>query len=209
MELWQQWLMQFGCPLIVLLLAAGIVGLPVPDETLLVTVGVLIHAGRLPAGWAIASCIAGSVGGITLSYLLGRGPGWVVVREWGSRIPLARLTPERIARVHTWFARYGKWALTFGYFVPGVRHFTALAAGASRLSFGQFALFAYAGATVWSVTFVTLGYLLGPVTRAAHARWATASGAVHGVVLAGTIALIAAAVVALVIHRRWRSKKRR
>ena len=55
----------------------------------------------------------------------------------------------------------GHWALTFGYFIPGVRHFTAYAAGMSELEAPQFALFAYSGAVLWVGTFLSLGYFLG------------------------------------------------
>jgi undecaprenyl-diphosphatase len=48
-----------------------------------------------------------------------------------------------------------------GYFIPGVRHLTGYVAGASELSFSNFALFAYTGAFCWAATFITLGYFLG------------------------------------------------
>ena len=40
-----------------------------------------------------------------------------------------RIREEHLNRAHTWFERAGHWSLTFGYFIPGVRHFTAYAAG--------------------------------------------------------------------------------
>jgi undecaprenyl-diphosphatase len=48
-----------------------------------------------------------------------------------------------------------------GYFIPGVRHLTGYVAGASELSFPNFALFAYLGAFCWAAVFITLGYFLG------------------------------------------------
>ena len=199
MEQWQQWLMQYGCPLIVLLLAAGIVGLPVPDETLLTTVGVMIFYGQLPAVWAVASCVVGSMCGITLSYLIGRGPGWAAAHRWGPRLPLLRLTPERIEQIHRWFARYGKWTLTFGYFLPGVRHFTAIVAGTSRLGYWSFAAFAYTGALIWSSTFLLLGYLLG---RAMGDNWKTVAHSMHHGLTIAAAALVVAVVVVLLVRRR-------
>jgi membrane protein DedA with SNARE-associated domain len=70
-------------------------------------------------------------------------------------------TPERLEYVHGWFERVGRWGLFFGYFIPGVRHFTALVAGTSMLEYPIFALFAYSGGLVWVSTFLTLGYFLG------------------------------------------------
>jgi membrane protein DedA with SNARE-associated domain len=63
--------------------------------------------------------------------------------------------------VHSWFERRGRWTLLIGYFIPGVRHLTGYVAGASELSFSNFALFAYTGAFCWALIFITLGYMLG------------------------------------------------
>jgi undecaprenyl-diphosphatase len=43
-----------------------------------------------------------------------------------------------------------------------VRHLVAIIAGAAKLSWGQFAAFAYAGALVWVTVFILIGYFLGP-----------------------------------------------
>ena len=63
--------------------------------------------------------------------------------------------------VTRWFYRFGLWLLSVGYFILGVRHFTALVAGMSQLSLRRFAAFAYPGAAVWVATFLTLGYRFG------------------------------------------------
>jgi len=55
----------------------------------------------------------------------------------------------------------GRWALTFGYFIPGVRHLTAYVAGATEVELPAFAFFAYVGAFIWSLTFISAGYLVG------------------------------------------------
>jgi len=55
----------------------------------------------------------------------------------------------------------GKWGLLFGFFLPGVRHLIGFGAGIAKLPVSVFALFAFAGALMWSVTFVTAGYFLG------------------------------------------------
>jgi len=51
--------------------------------------------------------------------------------------------------------------LLIGYFVPGVRHLTAIFAGMNNMPYRQFAIFAYTGAFLWSTSFFTLGYWLG------------------------------------------------
>jgi membrane protein DedA with SNARE-associated domain len=152
------WISQYGCLAIFLLLVMGIVGLPVPDETLLTFTGYLIFKGRLSLPLAYASALAGSLCGITISYTLGRTFGIKLIHRYGRYV---RITEEHINKAHAWFARVGHWGLTFGYFVPGVRHLTAYAAGMSAVEAPQFALFAYSGGCVWVGAFLTLGYFLG------------------------------------------------
>jgi membrane protein DedA with SNARE-associated domain len=42
-----------------------------------------------------------------------------------------------------------------------VKHLTALFAGANKMPYRQFAIFAYTGAFLWTTTFFMLGYFLG------------------------------------------------
>jgi membrane protein DedA with SNARE-associated domain len=152
------WITQYGYLAIFLLLVFGIVGLPIPDETLLTFTGYLIFKGHMHLALAFATAFAGSVSGITISYRLGRSFGMPLVHRYGKYL---HLTEEHLAKAHSWFERIGHWSLTFGYFIPGVRHFTAYAAGMSGLPPLQFALFAYSGALLWVSAFIGLGYFLG------------------------------------------------
>jgi membrane protein DedA with SNARE-associated domain len=152
------WISQYGYLAIFLLLVTGIVGLPIPDETLLAFTGYMVFKGRLSLAPAFAAALAGSFCGITFSYTLGRKFGLPLVHRYGKYL---RIREEHLVKAHAWFARVGHWALTFGYFVAGVRHLTAYAAGMSDVAPGQFALFAYSGGIVWVSTFIGLGYFLG------------------------------------------------
>jgi membrane protein DedA with SNARE-associated domain len=140
------------------LLMLGIVGPLIPDETILVLAGAAVHAGRMAMVPAIAAGFLGSLCGITLSYTLGRTGAVLVLEKFG---PFQKHVGRHMPKVHEWFDRYGKWALFFGYFIAGARHFTALAAGISKLSWHEFALFAYPGGFLWVVSFVSIGYFVG------------------------------------------------
>src|SRR5258706_3390947 len=120
------WITQYGYVAIFLLLVLGIVGLPVPDETLLTFTGYLVFKGHLSLPLAFAAGVAGSGCGITISYWLGRTFGIKLIHRYGKYL---RLREEHLEKAHAWFGRAGHWGLTFGYFIPGVRHFTAYAAG--------------------------------------------------------------------------------
>ena len=161
------WVHGYGPAALFVLLFLGVFGLPVPDETLLTFTGVLIREGELHFVPAYIAAVLGSMGGISLSYSIGRVFGLGVVDRFGRWMHVTR---KDLGRVEGWFERSGRWLLTFGYFVPGVRHFTAIVAGSSRLPAHVFARFAYAGAAMWALTFITLGWYVGPAWEAALAR---------------------------------------
>ena len=152
------WLLQYKSVALFVLLALGIVGLPIPDETLLTFAGALVAKGHLNGYSVIFSAYMGSILGVSLSYLIGRTAGSYLVKKYGYRFGL---TKERIDKVHLWFEKIGKWTLFVGYFIPGVRHLTGYVAGTTELCFFQFGLFAYLGALLWSSLFLALGYFSG------------------------------------------------
>jgi membrane protein DedA with SNARE-associated domain len=189
------WIAQYGYLAIFLLLVCGIVGLPVPDETLLTFTGYLVFKGSLSLPLAFAAALAGSLSGITISYTLGRTFGLRVIHRYGRYL---HITEERVNQAHAWFARVGHWGLTFGYFIPGFRHLSAFAAGMSALEAPQFALFAYAGGGLWVASFLSLGYFLGE-------RWRAVEKNIEHYFAAVTVALVILAAAYLL----WRSLRAR
>jgi membrane protein DedA with SNARE-associated domain len=178
---------------IFVLLMFGIVGLPVPDETLLALSGYLVHVGDLRFFPTLTAAVGGSLCGITISYALGRRFGRTIVVKYGG---LVHLSGEKLDRTLVWFSRKGKYGLTVGYFFPGVRHVVAVAAGSSGLPYGTFARFAYAGGLLWSSGFVALGYYAGE-------EWQSAVSALHRrLFVAGSFA--AFALLVYLLWRKWR-----
>jgi membrane protein DedA with SNARE-associated domain len=186
------WIAQYGYFAIFCLLMLGIVGLPVPDETLLAFTGYLAFKGNLSLPLAFATAWAGSSCGITISYYLGRTFGLALIHRYGRYV---RITEAHVMKAHAWFERVGHWGLMFGYFVPGVRHLTAYAAGMSDVAPRQFALFAYSGGFLWAATFLSVGYFLGE-------RWQAVEGEIHHYAVYLTIAA-AALLVAYLVWRKF------
>lgn len=184
MEVIAHWISQYGCVAIFALLMLGIVGLPVPDEILLTFVGYLIFQHTLPALPAAAAALLGSICGITLSYGLGRFCGLPLIEKYGRFISLRR---RHLDEVRRWFHRIGKWTLTVGYFVPGVRHFTGFVAGTSKLRWPVFAVHAYLGALVWVASFLSLGYFLGEEWPLISSLWLASSHKIHAFLVAGAL----------------------
>src|SRR5581483_9923014 len=171
------WITQYGYLAIFFLLVFGIIGLPIPDETMLTFTGYLVYSGHLSLPLAFGTALAGSVCGITISYTLGRILGMKVIHRYGRYL---RIKEEHFTKAHAWFDRIGHWALTVGYFIPGVRHLTAYAAGISELAPGQFAMFAYSGTILWVSSFLSLGYFLGE-------RWQTVQRNIDRYLVIGSI----------------------
>jgi membrane protein DedA with SNARE-associated domain len=186
------WVTHYGYAGLFGLLILGIVGLPVPDETLLVFSGYLISRGRLHPALTFAAGFSGSVCGISISYAIGRTLGHAAVLRLGRYIGL---TQTRMERMHRWFQTTGEWLLAFGYFIPGVRHFTALVAGASELEFRTFARFAWSGAAVWVACFLAIGYFVGE-------NWQRAIALVHRYTLAAVLLALGAIILFAYLHRK-------
>jgi membrane protein DedA with SNARE-associated domain len=153
-----QWVIEHGYPALFGLLALGIVGAPVPDETLLVLAGAMVARGQLHPVYTLAAAFGGSITGITISYGIGRvASRWLLAggSHWRERISVG------IVRGGDWFRIHGPIALLAGYFLPGVRHLAGIVAGTSRLPYRTFSVYAYGGALLWTLTFLTIGWFAG------------------------------------------------
>lgn len=188
------WVTQYGSVALFFFMMLGIIGLPIPDETLLVFSGYLIFTRTLNPIFTFSMAFLGSVSGITVSYFLGRIYGLELIHKYGRYF---HFTEERFWKVHNWFERAGRWSLFFGYYIAGVRHFTAMVAGAAALEYPVFAGFAYSGALVWVLTFLSIGYFVGE-------RWRGASEQIHRYILLGAIVLGAVLAISLLTRYLWK-----
>jgi membrane protein DedA with SNARE-associated domain len=189
---------RYGYRAIFSLLVLGIVGLPVPDEWLLTFAGYSVYNGTLSGIPTYVCAALGSMCGITISYVLGRSIGSLILHH----LKFFHIKPEQIARVHSWFDRFGTWTLLLGYFIPGVRHLTAVIAGTSGLRPASFAVFAYSGALIWSATFIGLGYFFGE-------QWEQVLVQVHHhLKISIVLFLIFAAIVLIWTYRKNKKNKR-
>lgn len=86
------------------LLALGIVGIPVPDEILMTTVGSLTAAEEplLSFGVTLAVSFCGAMTGMVVSYILGRKVGKPFLYKYGKWV---KLTPERLHVAENWFKK--------------------------------------------------------------------------------------------------------
>ncbi|KIL41424.1 hypothetical protein SD70_07205 [Gordoniibacillus kamchatkensis] len=175
-------------------LTLGIVGLPVPDEVLMTFAGYLISKGRLHYIPTVSVAVVGSFTGMSLSFLIGRKLGYPVLVKYGKYV---HITEEKLNGTHRWFERFGKFAVTIGYFIPGVRHITAYLAGIGKWPFRHFLVYALPGAMLWAVTFITLGTYLGE-------HWRKVTETIHRYLLVVLLIVVVAGLVAWYVKKRWK-----
>src|SRR5256886_4861621 len=101
-----QWVTDYGYFGIFFLLIFGIIGLPVPDEWLLVISGYLAFKNVLGFIPVVAVGVLGSAGGLTMSYLIGRKSSGFMIRRYGHWFSI---DDEKVQRAQHWFQNLGRW----------------------------------------------------------------------------------------------------
>ncbi len=157
MEHVQDYIAQYGYISIFFFLALGIFGLPMPDEFLVTFAGHLASAGTFHFVFTIIFTISGVMVGTLFTYMIGRKIGKPLIQRFGNYL---FLTPKRMLRIERWFMTYGSWTVTFGYFVPGMRHLICYISGMSGMSMQRYVLFAIPGVIVSTTVCVLLGYFI-------------------------------------------------
>lgn len=137
-------------------------GFPMPDEILMASAGFLVTKEALSFPLAVMAALSGSICGVSLEYLMAKRYGYHFVEKYSSKL---RINPRHLHKAQGWYRKNGKVALVVGYFIPGIRHLTAVFAGFSAMPFRVFIMYAFPGAFLWTATFVTMGYYLGDSWR--------------------------------------------
>jgi membrane protein DedA with SNARE-associated domain/rhodanese-related sulfurtransferase len=148
-----------GPALATLCVFAASIGLPVPTMPALIFAGSVIAGSHDPAGvaaLAFGGAWIGAVAGDTLWYAAGRRYGFAVLRLL-CRMSLSRDTCVR--RTESFFERRGVKILLVARFVPGLSVVSVPMSGTARVPFGRFAIHDAAGAALWIVFGLVLGYL--------------------------------------------------
>jgi membrane protein DedA with SNARE-associated domain len=158
--------------------SAAFLGLLVPGESLVIVSGALASAGLFEPPILIAVVSAGAVIGDSIGYELGHrlGRPWLLRR--GTRLGFRK---DRVEAVDAFFARHGGKAVLIGRFIGFLRALAPFVAGASRMPYGRFLAYNAAGAILWTVACVVLGYVLGAAWPIAE-KWVGRAGLVLGIV---------------------------
>ena len=166
-------------------------GVPVPGETILLIAGYFASTGEFHLALVMLIAATGAVIGDNIGFAIGHHYGRNVLLRVGR---FFFLTPKRFARMEKYFEDHGNKTILVARFITGLRVFAALLAGASKMPWRVFVVYNVAGAILWSVAITMLGYLFG-ASLPLLVKWVGRSG---------TILLIAAIVIAVVV---WRVRK--
>ena len=150
-----------GIALILFAECGLLVGFFLPGDTLLFAAGVLVKKGTFDQPlWLILVIEAvAAIAGNLVGYEIGRRGGPAVFTKPDSRL----FKPEYVERTQAFFDRYGAPAVILGRFVPVVRTFITVMAGAGRMPFRKYATYTVIGGLFWVVSVTVLGYFLGNV----------------------------------------------
>ncbi len=149
---------RFTYPAILLLLVGGGAGLPVPEELVVLTAGVLAGQGRVEVLAAGLTCYVGVLAGDLLLYSIGRYAGPKVLEQRHFR---RLFTPERVRWIEQRIQQHGPGTIVIARLTAGLRAPTFLICGISRVPLRRFVL-ADALAALLTVPLVTfLGYHFG------------------------------------------------
>jgi len=139
-----------------------LIGFFLPGDSLLFTAGLLVAGGtylHLPLWLLCLLAAAAAVAGDQAGYAFGRRFGPALFRRPDSRL----FKQENLARAQAFFDKYGARSLILARFVPIVRTFTPIVAGAARMHYRTFVRYNVIGGALWATGVTTLGYFLGQV----------------------------------------------
>jgi membrane-associated protein len=138
----------------------GNVGLPVPEETLLLVGGYLAAKGMLSLWGLIPTAIVSATVGDSLGYWLGSRGGRRLLLQYGAAFWVTR---QRLEWAERFFERYGPWTVFLARFIGGLRFMAGPLAGALSMPFSRFFRYNLAGAVVYCSTIVLVAYFAAPV----------------------------------------------
>jgi membrane-associated protein len=132
------------------------VGFFLPGDSLLVTAGVFAANGLLDIGWLSPALMVSAAVGNSTGYLIGRKAGQTLYSRPNSFF----FRREHLVRTHEFYERHGGKTITLAQFMPIVRTFAPVVAGAAEMPYRRFATFNVIGAVLWINSMLFTGYFL-------------------------------------------------
>jgi len=191
------WLGYLTLFLAALLESVPVAGSIVPGSTIILALSALVPGGELQLEWVLATAAAGALLGDGLAFWIGHRAQREILNAW----PMSHY-PRVVARSEALFHRWGALAVFFGRFVPPIRAFVPITAGALAMAPSRFYLVNIPAVLLWATAHV----LPGVVAVSALHEYGTGVGKHYWIVLVPGGALIVA-LASWLIRRRYAGLK--
>lgn len=180
-----------------------LIGFFLPGDTLLFSAGILQKVGTIGEPlWLllIAVPIAAIVGNL-VGYWIGHKAGPALFTRENSRL----LNKEHLDRTHAFFVKYGPITIFLARFVPIVRTFAAVVAGAVGMDRRVFLLWSVIGAIAWTSGLIFFGWLVATILPDSTVDFIQSN---IDFVIIGVVVLTVAGIAAeSLLHKRRHAKK--
>lgn len=134
-----------------------LIGFFLPGDTLLLTAGVFAAQGLLPLFWLLLTIVIAAILGDNVGYSIGHKTGHRIFKKKDGII----FRQEYLSRAETFYETHGGKTVTLARFIPIVRTFAPIVAGAAKMERRKFMIYNLTGALAWGVGVTMLGYFLG------------------------------------------------
>ncbi len=139
------------------------VGFFLPGDSLLVVAGFFAAAGKLNIFVLLISLFIAGILGDLVGYLTGRRMGKTIFSRPKSRI----FNPSHLIKAQKFYEKYGGKTIILARFVPIVRTFAPIVAGAAEMPYRNFAVYNIFGSFLWIFSMLLAGYFLGGIVETA------------------------------------------
>ena len=136
-------------------------GFFLPGDSLLVVAGLVAATGKLNVAILIGLLFVAAVVGDAVGYYTGARLGPRLFKKKKSLL----FRPSHLQKAHSFYEKYGGKTIVIARFVPIVRTFAPIVAGAAEMPYRRFVLFNVAGGFLWVTTMVLGGSFLGSLLK--------------------------------------------
>lgn len=143
------------------------VGFFLPGDSLLVVCGLFAAAGKLNLWIMLVSLFIAAVVGDGVGYLSGRKVGPAIFSRPKSRF----FNPKHLKKAHAFYEKHGGKTIVIARFVPIVRTFAPIVAGAADMRYRDFVFYNILGGFLWVTSMLLAGYFLGGIVEQIMQSW--------------------------------------
>ena len=142
---------------IVFLESGLLIGFFFPGDSLLFTAGFLASQGFFDIKILIAGCFVAAIAGDNIGYLIGAKLGPKIFTKKNSIF----FHKKHLERVQRFYDKHGGKTIILARFIPVIRAFAPVVAGAGKMDYKRFCFFNFFGAVLWAIGVTLAGYYLG------------------------------------------------